>query len=64
MSRDSTPNSHMQELKELTEQLLKLIETARRLPSNSERRTAFQEISWYRDRLNQFTASRLTAYFK
>jgi hypothetical protein len=48
----------VQELKDLTEQLIKLIETAQRLPRKSDRRTAFQEISQYRDRLDRLTAKK------
>jgi hypothetical protein len=56
--------AEQKELEGLTEQLLKLIETACRLSSKSERRTAFREISCYRDRLNQFAANRLATGFK
>jgi hypothetical protein len=50
--------AEVQDFKDLTEQLIKLIETAQRLPSKSERRTAFQEIGQYRDRLDRLTAKR------
>jgi hypothetical protein len=48
----------VQELKDLTQQLIKLIETAQRLPRKSGRRTAFQEIGRYRDRLDRLTAKK------
>jgi len=49
--------AEVQELKDLAEQLIKLIETAQRLACKSDRRTAFQEIGQYRDRLNRLTAA-------
>jgi hypothetical protein len=48
----------VQELKDLTEQLIKLIETAQRLPCKSDRRAAFQEISRYHDRLKRLITKR------
>jgi hypothetical protein len=44
--------AEVRDFKDLTEQLIKLIETAQRL------RTAFQEIGQYRDRLDRLTAKR------